>query len=170
MVTLPTPSPTGVDGMGRHQWERGVGPPTGNCVDAFSKWAEAFALPNREARTVARVLVEQVFCRLGTPVALLTDNAGELDGRLMQEVCQLLEIDKQRTSFYHPETNSIAERFHATLNSMMGRMVSDSQKDWDLLLPHVMAAYRASIHQIDGLLPELLDVWTRGESPGGLSL
>ena len=48
------------------------------CIDSFSKWAEAFAIPNKEAKTVARVLVEQVFCRLGTPVALLTDNAGDL--------------------------------------------------------------------------------------------
>jgi len=126
------------------------------CVDAFSKWAEAFALPNREAKTVARVLVEQVFCRLGTPLALLTDNAGELDGRLIQEICQLLEIDKQRTSFYRPQTNSVAERFHATLNSMMGRMISDHQKEWDLLLPHIMAAYRASVHQSTGYTPNYL--------------
>jgi len=89
-------------------------------------------------------------------VALLTDNAGELDGRLMQEVCQLLEIDKQRTSFYRPETNSIAERFHATLTAMMGRMVSDHQKEWDLLLPHVMAAYRASVHQSTNYSPNYL--------------
>jgi len=63
------------------------------CVDAFSKWAEAFATPNKEAKTVARVLVKRVFCRLGTPLALLTDNAGELDGNLMQEICRLLDID-----------------------------------------------------------------------------
>ena len=126
------------------------------CVDSFSKWAEAFAIPNKEAKTVSRILVEQVFCRLGTPVALLTDNAGELDGRLMQEICQLLDIDKQRTSFYRPETNSVAERFHATLNSMMGRMISDHQKEWDLLLPHVMAAYRASVHQSTGYSPNYL--------------
>ena len=96
------------------------------CVDSFSKWAETFALPNREAKTIARVSVEQVFCRLRTPISLLTDNAGELDGHLMKEICQLLEIDKQRTSFYRPETNSVAERFHATLNSMMGRMISEN--------------------------------------------
>jgi len=35
------------------------------CVDAFSKWTEAFDIPNKEAKIVARVLVEQVFCRLG---------------------------------------------------------------------------------------------------------
>ena len=81
-------------------------------VDAFSKWAEAFAIP----KTVARVLAEQVFCRFVTPVALLSDNAGELDGQLMQEICRLLDIDKQHTSLYHPETNAVAERFHGTLN------------------------------------------------------
>ena len=126
------------------------------CVDAFSKWAEAFPVPNKEAKTIARVLVEQVFCRLGTPVALLTDNAGELDGRLMHEICRLLEVDKQHSSYYHPETNSVAERFHGTLNAMMGRMVSENQRDWDLLLPYVMAAYRSTTHQSTGYSPNYL--------------
>jgi len=44
----------------------------------------------------------------------------------------------------------VAERFHDTLNAMMGRMVSETQRDWDLLLPYVMAAYRASVHQSTG--------------------
>ena len=29
------------------------------CVDAFTNWAEAFPLRNKEAETVAKVLVEQ---------------------------------------------------------------------------------------------------------------
>jgi len=123
------------------------------CVDAFCKWAEAFPLPNKEAKIIAIILVEQVFCRFGTQVALLTDNAGELDGKLMSEICRLLDIDKQHTSFYHPETNSVAERFHGTLNAMMDRVVSDSQHNWDLTLSYVMAAYRAALHQSTGYTP-----------------
>ena len=74
------------------------------CVDSFSKWAEAFAFPNKEAKTVARVLVEQVFCRLGTPVALLTDNTGELDGHLMQEICRLLSTSNIRVFIIQKQT------------------------------------------------------------------
>ena len=48
----------------------------------------------------------------------------------MQEICRLLDIDKQHISFNHPETNAVPERFHGTLNSMMGRVVSENQKDW----------------------------------------
>jgi len=132
------------------------------CVDAFSKWAEAFAVPNREAKTVARVLVEQVFCRLGTPLALLTDNAGELDGSLMQEICRLLDIDKQRTSFYHPETNAVAERFHGTLNTMMDRMGSSSP-----IRDGCISSVRTSINRLQ---PKLSDVWPRDQSTSGLSV
>ena len=138
------------------------------CVDAFSKWAEAFPIPNKEAKTIARVLVEQVFCRFGTPIALLTDNAGELDGCLMREVCRLLDIDKQHTSYYHPETNSIAERFHGTLNTMMGRMINEHQRDWDLYLPHVMAAYRATVHQTTGYSPNYLMFARENRAPADM--
>jgi len=100
---------------------------------------------------VARVLVEQIFCRLGTPIARLTDNAGELDEYLMQEICRLWEA-----SFYHPQTNSVAERFHGTLNSMMGRVVSEHQRDWDLCLPYVTAACRATVHQSTSYSPNYL--------------
>jgi len=64
----------------------------------------------------------------------------------MQEICRLLDIDKQHTSFYHPETNAVAERFHGTLNSIMGDVVSENQKDWDICLPYILAAYQASTH------------------------
>jgi len=137
-------------------------------VDSFSKWAQAFPISNKEAKTVARVLVEQVFCRFGVPVALRSDNAGELDGGLMHEVCRLLDIDKQRTSFYHPETNSVAERFHGTLNSMMGRIVNENQKDWDLCLPYFLAANRASTHRSTNYSPNYLMFARETRAPADL--
>jgi hypothetical protein len=36
-------------------------------MDHFTKWPEAFPLPNQEAATVAKVLVNDFFCRFGTP-------------------------------------------------------------------------------------------------------
>ena len=53
-------------------------------IDPFLKWAEAFPVPNKEAVTVARVLVEQVLCRFGAPIALLSDRGNEVDGNLMR--------------------------------------------------------------------------------------
>ena len=64
--------------------------------------------------------------------------------------------DKLRTTAYKASTNAVAERFHRTLNSMIGRMIEQSHKDWDLLLPFVMAAYRSSRHEATQYTPNYL--------------
>ena len=67
-----------------------------------------------------------------------------------------MDIDKLRSSAYKPSTNGVVERFHRTLNSMLGEVVSESQRDWDQKLPFVLAAYRASVHNATGYSPNQL--------------
>jgi len=116
-------------------------------VDVFSKWAEAFPVRNHTAPTVAKVLVDQVFFRWGTPARILMDNGPEFHSDLFSEVCKLLEVDKLHTTPYHPQTNGCVERFHLTLNRMLGKVESEKQKDWDSHLSAVLCAYRASKHE-----------------------
>ena len=59
------------------------------CMDSFTKWAEAFPLRNKEAETIAKMLVEQVFSRFGAPLSVLSDQGKEVDGRIMREICRL---------------------------------------------------------------------------------
>ena len=126
------------------------------CMDPFTKWAEAFPAPNKEAATVARILVEQVICRLGVPLAIISDRGKKGDGQLMSEICKLLGVDKLRTTAYKPSSNAAVERFHRTMNSMLGRMVEENQRDWDTMLPYVMAAYRSSRHEATQCTPNYL--------------
>ena len=65
----------------------------------------------------------------------------------MKALCKVYNIDKIRTSTYKPSTNGTTERLHRALNSMIGKVVSDSPKDWDIKVPAVMADYRATIHE-----------------------
>jgi len=115
-----------------------------------------FPAPNKEAATIARIIVEQVICRFGTPLSLVTDRARELDGDLMREICRLLAIDKLRTTPYKASTNAAVERFHRTLNGMIGRMIDERQRDWDTYLPYIMAAYRSSRHESTHYTPNFL--------------
>ena len=135
------------------------------CIDPFTKWVEAFPIRNKEAETVAKVLVDQVFCRFGVPIALLSDQGKEVDGKVMHEICRLLDIDKLHTSPYKPSTNSALERFHRSLNSMLGKVVKESQTDWDERLPFVMAAYRASRHESTGYSPNALTLGRETRAP-----
>jgi len=126
------------------------------CVDHFSKWAEAIALRNHTAASVARVLMVHVFSRFGAPRQLLSDQGREFESDLFAELMKWMGIDKLRTTAYQPSTNGAVERFHRTLNSMLGKVVSESQRDWDDRLPLVLAAYRASPHESTGFSPNRL--------------
>jgi len=140
------------------------------CIDVFTKWTEAFPLPNKEAAVVARVLVEQVFCRFGVPIALLSDNGNEVDSSIMREICRLLDVDKLRTTFYKASTNAAIERFHRTLNSMLGKVIDEKQTDWDLLLPYVMAAYRSTRHDSTAYTPNYLMLGREVRAPVDIML
>ena len=76
---------------------------------------KAFPLRNKEAETIARVFIEQVFTRFGVPLSILSDQGKEVDGRVMHEVCRLFGIEKLRTSAYKPSTNMV-ERCHKTVS------------------------------------------------------
>jgi len=90
---------------------------------------------------------------LGRPCSVLMDNGPEFHSDLFSEVCKLLEVDKPHTTPYHPQTNGCVERFHLTLNRMLGKVVSENQKDWDSHLSAVLCAYRASKHESTGFTP-----------------
>jgi len=134
-------------------------------VDHFSKWAEAIPIKNHKAPTVAKVLMVHVFSRFGAPLQLLTDMGPEFESDLFAQLMRLLEIDKLRTTPYKPSTNGVVERFHRTLNSMLGKTVGESQRDWDERLPYVMAAYRASPHSSTGFSPNRLFLGRENRMP-----
>ena len=60
--------------------------------DYFTRWVEAYAIPNQEAVTVATKLVDEFFCRFSVPEQLHSDQGRQFESGVMQEVCCLLKI------------------------------------------------------------------------------
>ena len=125
-------------------------------TDMFSKWVEAFPLRVTDSETLAKVLVDEVVCRYGVPLTLHSDQGANLNSEVITSLCKQLEIERTRTTAYHPQSNGQVERFNLTLESMLSKVVSDNQKDWDIHLPKVLFAYRTSIHESTGFSPFLV--------------
>ena len=125
-------------------------------TDYFTKWADAFPIRNQEASTVAKVLVDRVFSYMGMPLQILTDQGRNFESELFNDLLSRLGIDHARTSAYKPSTNGQIERFHLTLNAILGKVVSENQRDWDTHVPYAVAAYRATIHESTGYSPNYL--------------
>lgn len=125
-------------------------------ADYFTKWTEALPIPNIEACTVAKVLVEEVLCRFGVPQTIHSDQGRQFESNLFQEMCKVFGIEKTRTTPYHPQSDGMVERFNRTLATMLTMYVSTNQRDWDAQLPYVMMAYRSAEHETTGLSPNML--------------
>ena len=125
-------------------------------IDHFTKWVELFPMKNQEASTVARILVDRVFCVHSCPLQILTDLGPNFESHLFRELCERLAIDKIRTTAYQPSTNGGIERFHGTMHSMIAKWISTNHRDWDQKLPAVAFAYRTSEHESTGFTPFFL--------------
>jgi transposase InsO family protein len=120
---------------------------------ALTRYVEIEALPNKEEITVARILVEKIYCRHGAPSILISDNGTEFVNELTKQICILLNIGRITTTPYNPRSNGLVEQHNATLKTMLAAYVNRYQDDWDLYLPHVAYAYNTTISTSTGATP-----------------
>ena len=69
-------------------------------VDYFTKWVEAYTIPNQEVTTVAKQLVHNFCSRYGPPMDIHTDQGRSFESGVFKELCRLLGIRKTRTDVY----------------------------------------------------------------------
>ena len=151
-----------------------VGPlpetPAGNrhilvVTDAFSKYAEAIALPNQKATTTADALVEY-FSRHGIPAILHSDQGRNFESDLIQHLCRMWNINKTRTSGYHPAGNGACERYNKSLiETLSMQMQETDQSDWEQWIPMALFAYRSTPHSSTGYTPFQLHMGRQPRTP-----
>ena len=123
------------------------------AMDYFTRWAEAYAIPNQEAATVTDKLVSNFFLRFSPPEQLHTDQGRQFESALLHEVCRSLGIQKTRTTAYHPQGDGLVERFNRTLLSMLATTAKDHPATWETFLPKLCMAYNTSIQASTGYTP-----------------
>ena len=122
-------------------------------MDQFTKWVEAYPLPNQGAEITAHTLVHEFISKFGVPLELHSDQGRNFESELFTNVCQLLQVTKTRTTPYHPSSNGQVEGFNRTLLQMIRCYVDQCQRNWDKHLPLLTAAYRRTPHARTGFSP-----------------
>ncbi|GFT20428.1 hypothetical protein TNCV_4964311 [Trichonephila clavipes] len=100
-------------------------------MDYFTKWPEVYPIPDQEAPTVAEAVVQHWISRYGVPLQLHSDQGRNFVSAVLKGVCELLGIDKTKTTPLHPQTNKTGTR-----------------KFLSFLL-----AYRSAVHETTGYSP-----------------
>jgi len=135
--------------------------PASNCenkyilviTDTFTKWVEAVAVTDTEAKTTARAFINSWVSRFGVPGELHCDQGRGFESELIKELNFLLGVYKTRTTPYRPQSDGVAERFMRFLKDTIQKLLIENHNDWETTLPWVLLSYRASTHSVTGYSP-----------------
>lgn len=125
-------------------------------VDHFSGYPECIATPDKSADTVAHFLLTEVIPRHTCPSLLVSDRGTEYCNSVISALSSVLNVSHIRTSPYHPQSNGKTERFHRVMNDMLAKMVEANKRDWDVVLPLALMAYRVSYNETTNQTPFFL--------------
>ena len=121
--------------------------------DYFTKWLEAFSLPDQQAKTIADVLSKEVISRYGAFRELHSDQGRNFESQLIQELCQIYGIHKTRTTPLHPQSDGFIERSFRTMNRLLKAAVEEQDKEWDEIIPFILSIYRCTPHSATKVSP-----------------
>ena len=131
-------------------------------IDCFSKYPIAVPLKTMEASEIARALFEHLIANHSCPKVLLSDNASNFCGEVMEVFTKLFNIKHIRTVAYTPQLNSFLERYHSWLSATLTALTNSLKDDWHKWVPVALYVYRTSTHAATGYSP--MQVLT-GRSP-----
>ncbi|XP_064881138.1 uncharacterized protein K02A2.6-like [Oncorhynchus nerka] len=101
------------------------------AMDYFTKWPEAYALPDQEAETIVDALTAGMFSRFGAAESIHSDQGRNFESRVFATMCERLGMHKTRTTPLHPQSDGLVERFNKTLGQQLAIVSSKHQRDWD---------------------------------------
>jgi transposase InsO family protein len=94
---------------------------------------------------------------MGFPAQIIhSDQGRQFESEVFQQLCEMFEIRKTRTTTMHPKGNGQTERMNRTLLGLLKTMARDDPLDWDNKLPFVMMAYRSTPHSTTDETPNKL--------------
>ena len=120
--------------------------------DGFFRFLMAIPVPNKNAETLARALLEKFIPVLGIPQQLHSDNGLEFSNRVWESMCEALHILHTTTPVYNPSSN-LVERTHQTLGDIFRATEGDMAENWDLKVGSVVFVYNTSVHGSTGFSP-----------------
>lgn len=113
-------------------------------ADYFTKFMEIFPIQNIEADTIADVIFKGWIKRYGCPGEIHTGQGSQFESRLFREMCKVLQINKTRTTAYHPQSDGMVERLKRTIKDMLSKYLTVHQTDCDRYVDGLVLDYNTT--------------------------
>lgn len=117
------------------------------AICGLSKFLIMVPMPNKEASTVAKALIDNCLLTYGMPKRILSDRGTEYANAVMNELCKTFKIKHVMSTAYHPETLGCIERTHRTLNEYLRSYLDENKTNWDVLIKYFSFCHNITPHE-----------------------
>jgi transposase InsO family protein len=121
-------------------------------VDRLTKMAH-FTPCSKSITTkeTAQLILDGIVRLHGLPEEIVSDRGPQFASKFWRRLFELLGVDIQLSSAFHPETDGQTERTNQTLEQYLRCTVSYQQDDWLALLSQAEFAYNNTTHASIGI-------------------
>ena len=113
-------------------------------MDHLTKVSVMLPVRNKTAETVANAIIERIISIFGPPETSHSDRGPEFERKVIYQLQQILGYKTTHTTPYRPQGNSVSERVHSTMHSMLAMHSAVDQSNCATLLPFVQLAHNTS--------------------------
>ncbi|XP_021986466.1 uncharacterized protein LOC110882870 [Helianthus annuus] len=123
------------------------------ATDYFTKWVEAKALASTTSTVVRRFIWEQIICRFGLPLRIITDNGTDFAAEDLQRWFKELHIEHTFSLVAHPQGNGQVEAVNKSIVDGIKARLGEQRRDWVDELPSILWAHRTMPKTSNGETP-----------------
>ena len=125
-------------------------------IDWYISWLESYPVQNKEANTIAKVLLERFIPQHGCPRLIISDRGTEYVNEAIDLLSTKMNIKRNITTSYHPAGNGKTERCHRFLNDTLAKGVHKLHSEWEDVLPDALLAMRTCVNESSKYTPYML--------------
>ena len=122
------------------------------AIDYFTKWVEVASYASVTRSVVVRFIKKEIICQYGLLRKITTNNATNLNNKMMKEMCEDFKIQHHNSTPYRPKMNGAVEAANNNIKKIVQKIIV-SYNDWHEMLPFALRGYRTSVCTSTGATP-----------------
>ncbi len=120
-----------------------------HIIDEFTRFSAGAILTSKRSADFVQKFIKHWISIHGAPRKLLSDNGGEFNNAEVRDMCENFDIEVKTTAAYSPWSNGLLERHNQTLTTIMKKVKSERNCDWETALRWGLMA-KNSLSNISG--------------------